>query len=120
VDTSSCTCRHGGKINNKVANLPKEIVLVGIPVFAKLVVRIRINDCYSPEGRSSLDGGDIDRIADKLCIVKLDNGSADAVGACWEVDKCWSDSGGIASMTTTVPLRDGVVDCCCIIGNAVT
>jgi hypothetical protein len=86
VYASSCARRHASKINHKVANLPVEIVLVGVPILAKIIIGVGINDRNALERRSSLEGGDIDRVTDKLGVVVLDNRRTDEVGACWEID----------------------------------
>ena len=77
VDTGTCSNRHSRGVDDEVANLAEEVVLVRVPVYASISIRIAVNQSNASKASSSLDGWDRDGITNELGIVKLDKGRAD-------------------------------------------
>lgn len=77
VDTGTCSNRHSRGVDDEVADLTEEVVLVRIPVYASISIRIAVNQSNASKACSSLDGWDRDGITNELGIVKLDKGRAD-------------------------------------------
>ena len=72
MNTSASCRRHGSQVNDEVPNLTKEVVLVGIPVAAGGVVRVRVNDSDTLESSRSLDSGDSVGVTNELGVIILD------------------------------------------------
>lgn len=111
--------RHGSEVNNEVANLTEEVVLVGVPVVPGVVVWIGVDNGDTLERSRCLDSRDVDSIADKLGVVQLNEGCADEVGARWEVHNRRSDGRGVTTLATAITGGDCVVDGSSIIFVAV-
>ena len=77
MDTSTSSDRHSCSIDDEVADLPEEVVLVRIPVNTSIRIRITINQSNASKASGCLDCWDRDGITDELGIVKLDKGCAD-------------------------------------------
>ena len=86
VETGAPVDGHLGEVDDEVANLTEEVVLVNPPVVTVVLVGVGIDDSHALEAGSGLDRGRADGIANKLSVVKLDNGLADDVGTGREVD----------------------------------
>lgn len=93
VDTSTRACGHGGQINDKVADLAVEVVLVGVPVGSPTRVGIRVNDCYALEGRICFEDWKIGGISDELSVVVLDDRSLDEICSRGKEDDRRGDGG---------------------------
>ena len=79
VDTSTLVCWHGGQINDKVANLAVEVVLVGVPVGSIRLIGIRVNDSHALEARVCLDSRKVDSISDELSVIVLNDWTLDEI-----------------------------------------
>lgn len=91
MDTRTTCRRHGCQINDEVANLAEEVVLIGIPVGPCIIVGVAVHDCDALERWCGFDRRKIDSISDKLGVVQLNQRLADEVGTRRKVDKGWSD-----------------------------
>ena len=72
MDTSASCRRHSSQVNDEIPNLTKEIVLVGIPVAAGRVVRVRVNDSDTLESSRSLNSRDSVGVTNELGVIVLD------------------------------------------------
>ena len=106
-------------VDDKVSDLAKEIVLVGVPI-AVVAVRVRVDNGDTSEAGRCFDCRKCDRIADKLGVIILDQGLADEVRSRWKVNESWGHGTGVAAFTTAVAITDGGIDCCGVIGVTVT
>ena len=107
-------------IDDKVSHLAKEIVLVGVPIGALLVVRVRVNNGDTSEGGRCFDCRKCNRIAHKLGVIILNQWLADEVRSRWKVNESWGYGTGVAAFTAAVAITDGGIDCCGVIGVTVT
>lgn len=69
MNTCPGRCLQRRQVNNKVADLTEEIILVGVPISSSAVVRVGVNDCNALEGCSRFDCGKGNRVSDKLSVV---------------------------------------------------
>ena len=106
-------------VDDKVSDLAKEIVLVGVPI-AVITVRVRVDNGDTSEAGRCFDCRKCDRIADKLGIIILDQWRADEVRSRWKVNESWSYGTGVAAFTAAFAITDGGIDCCGVIGGTVT
>lgn len=106
MNTSSDGLRHCGQVNDKVADLTEEVVLVRIPVRAVAVVRIRVNDSKACETGSGLNSRWVECITDELGVVQLLDGRADHVRSGGEVDDGGSDGRAVASVAAAAACSD--------------
>jgi hypothetical protein len=77
MDTSASSDRHSRGVDDEVADLTEEIVLVRIPVDTSISIRITIDQSNASKASSSLDSWYRNGITNELGIVKLDKGCAD-------------------------------------------
>ena len=84
-------------VENEIANLSEEVVLVGVPIGAVAIwyVRISINHSHALEVRAGKKRGGIVRVADHLSHVEHEDGGADDILPRWEVHHCWCRSGRV-------------------------
>jgi len=108
---------HASEIDFEVANLAEEVVLVGPPVAASVVVRVRIQYGHTNERGCSSNDRAVDSIADDLSVIVHLDGCGDNVGALGEVDNSRSDGGRVAPRVMaatldggTLSIADGAVD----------
>ena len=73
MNTSTGSLRQSGEIDDEVADLTEEVILVCVPIVAIVVVWICINDSYACEARSGFQSRRIQSVADKLSVVVLDD-----------------------------------------------
>ena len=106
-------------IDDKVSDLAKEIVLVGVPV-AVIAVRVRVDNGNTSEAGRCFNCRKCNRIADKLGVIILDQRRADEVCSRWKVNESWGYGTGVAAFTAAVTITDGGIDCCGVIGVTVT
>jgi hypothetical protein len=92
MDTRSNSDRHSSRIDDEIADLSEEVVLISIPVDTTSSVGIGVHQRNAHKASSSLDGGNRDCITDELCVVKLDERGGNTVSSRREVDDCWSRS----------------------------
>lgn len=80
--------RHIIQVEDEVTYLPKELILVDIPLRARPArdIRIRIEESDPLEGVAPLDSGRVVRVADELRVIELNHGRAELVCAWGEVD----------------------------------
>ena len=107
-------------IDDKVSDLAIEIVLVGVPIGAFVVVRVRVDNGDTSEAGRCFDCGNCNRIADKLGVIILNQWLADEIGSRWKVNESWGHGTGVAALTAAVAITDGGIDCCGVIGVTVT
>ena len=86
MDTSTNGWRHGSQINDEVPNLAEKVVLVGIPVAARGVVWVSVDDSHTLETGCTLDRWGRESIANELGVVVLDDRLAYGVCTWWEVN----------------------------------
>ena len=117
MNTSTDRDRHGRDVDNKVADLTEEVVLVGIPLCTATSWNIWIGVKHGKALKvgGSLDDREIVRIANKLCVVVLNDRPANKVGTRREVDNGWFDGRGIAALATSRARGDGGVDCSSVV-----
>lgn len=120
VNTSASSLRLSSEVNLEVANLAEEVVLVGVPVVASVVVGVGVDDGNAGKVGSRLDGRNVDSITNKLSVVVLDDGLGNKVGTRGEVDKSRRGSTGVTALATATTVSDGAVDSIGIISSAVT
>ena len=106
-------------VDDKVSDLAKEIVLVGVPV-AVIAVRVRVDNGNTSEAGRCFNCRRCNRIADKLGVIILDQRRADEVRSRWKVNESWGYGTGVAAFTAAVTITDGGIDCCGVIGVTVT
>jgi hypothetical protein len=94
--------------------------LVGVPIDTAISIRIRVDQGDALEACCALDSRDADRIANELCIVKLDERLADGVGAGREIDQGWSSCRRVATLTATRTSSNCCIDCGSIIGASIS
>lgn len=120
VDTSTAVHRHGPEVDDKVANGAEEVVLVGVPIGAVILVRVGVNHRHACKVGGCFDHRKINGITDYLSVVILDDGLRDNVCTGRKVNQSGSGGGGIASFSAPIPGRYGLVDRRSIIGYSVT
>ncbi len=114
--------RHLGQVEDEVADLAEELVLVDVPLRSRLarLVGARVEQRNALEFVAPLDGRRTVGIADELRVVELDDGRADLVGTWREVDDGALREGVAAVFATAsapaasgfrVPAADCGVDC---------
>ena len=116
------TSRRGqcSQINHEVPNLTEEVVLVGVPVVAVVVIHVGIDDCDTLKRRCRLQHWRSDSITNKLRVIVLYDRSADDIGARRKVNESGNDSGRIASLPTSVARGYSVVDRSSVVRRTVT
>ena len=77
MDTSTSSDRHSRSVDDEVADLSEEVVLVRIPVNTSIRIRVAVDQSNASKTSGCLDCWDRDSITDELGIVKLDKGCAD-------------------------------------------
>ena len=106
-------------VDDKVSDLAKEIVLVGVPV-SVIAVRVRVDNGNTSEAGRCFNCRKCNRIADKLGVIILDQWRADEVRSRWKVNESWGYGTGVAAFTAAVTITDGGIDCRGVIGVTVT
>lgn len=86
MDSRANRRRHICKIDYEVANLPEEVVLIGIPICSSILVRVRVNDRDALKGGCRFNSRKANGISNELSIVQLDQRLADNVHPGWKVD----------------------------------
>lgn len=119
VNTGSTSSRHGCNVNDKIAYLTIEVILIGVPVIS-VRVWVRIDDGNAREAGRCFDCGNTNRIADELCVIVLDDRRADEVCSRWKVHKSRGYCSGIAALTAAVAISNGSVDCCGVVCGAIS
>lgn len=119
MDTSSLAPVQTGQVNDNVANAAEEVVLVGVPVAAIVLIRVRVDNGNAFERRRSLDDGHVERISHDLGVVVLDDRFGHDIGAWREVDERRSGRRRVTSLSTAASGGDGRVDGRRIIRGAV-
>lgn len=119
VDAGTLVEWHVLDVDDKVANLAEEVVLVGPPVAAVILVGISVNHGHAFKVGGGLESRRVDGITDHLGVVVGNDRLADAVGAGREVHKTGSRGLRGAAETTAVLVADGPVDGLGIIGGAI-
>lgn len=102
VDTGTGSGGHRGQVDDEVADLAEEVVLVGEPVDASVSVRVCVNDGHADEASGGLQGWWLGEISDHLRVVVLGQWLADHVGSGGEVDETWGDSRGVTALAAAV------------------
>lgn len=110
----------GCNVDDKVPNLAIEIVLISVPIDAAGSVWVRINNGDTREAGCCFDCRKCDRIANKLGIIILNERRADEVRSRRKVDESWAYGTGVAALTASVAITDGVIDCGGVVGFAIT
>lgn len=110
VDAGSLALVETGQVDNEVADATEEVVLVGVPVAAVVLVGVGVNDSDSLERRGGLNDGHVEGISHDLGIVVLDDRLGDDIGARREVDKSRSSCGRVTALSTAASRGDGHVD----------
>lgn len=118
MNTSSNIHRHSCEIDNEIADLAEEIILVGVPIDSPIGIWVWVEKSNTSEVWKSLDSGNRNCVANKLCVIELDNGFANPVCSRGEVDKSGSDRRWITSLTTTSTSSNSSVDSYRIIGRS--
>lgn len=92
--------------------MAEKLVLVDIPVLSVTAgnIGICIDQCNALKRVAANDGRRIQRIADKLSIVELDDRAADLVLSWWEVDDGSLRKGVATLFATAVTILNGGVD----------
>ena len=125
---NSCSSRASSpfaNVNDEIADLTEEIVLICVPVGTAFEVRIGIDHSHSLEVLTSQKSWRFGCVAYHLSIVEHLNWLADHVLPWWKVGDGWVNGGGIALLevgqsTASVAVRYGFVDRVCVVGYTVT
>lgn len=120
MNASTLRDRLSGDVDDKVADLTEEVVLVHPPVGAIIFIRVGVDDGHAGERGSSLESRGVGSIAHELGVVVLNNRLADEVCAGREVDHSRSDGRRLAVQATTSTRGDGAVDGICVVGDSIT
>lgn len=110
VDAGSLALVETGQIDDNIADATEEVVLVGVPVAAVVLVGIGVNDSDTLERRGSLDDGHVEGISHDLGIVVLDDRLGDDISARREVDKSRSSRGRVTALSTAASRGYGHID----------
>ena len=108
------------QIDDEVPNLTEEVVLVGIPVVAVIVIHVGIDDCDTLKRWCCLQHWQSDSITNKLRVIVLDDRPADDIGARRKVDESGNDSRRIASLPASVARGYSVIDRNSVVGRTIT
>lgn len=111
----------GGDVDDKVADLAVEVVLIGEPVGAIATgdIRIRINQAHALEAGRGLQCGQVGGITNELSVVILNDRLADDVGTGREVDDGGSGSRRVAALAATAAVGNDFVDNIGVIGDTI-
>lgn len=111
----------GRDINDKVADLAVEVVLVGVPIgaVASWDIGIRIDHAHTFKVCRSLENRHVQWITNELCVVVLDEGFADDVGTGGEIDERRSRCRRVAALATAIASSDDLVDNIGVISDAI-
>ena len=120
MNSSTSRWGHCREIDHKVANLTKEVILIGIPVAPVRIVRIRVDHCDTLEASRSFDGWNRHCVTDELRIVELNERLADHIRSRREIDNSRCDSGGVTAISTTVARGNSTVDSCSVICGSIS
>jgi len=107
---AGCSERAAGEVNDKVADLTVEVVLVRVPVVTAIGIWITVNQSDALKARAGLESGDCDSITNQLSVVILDDWRAEKVGTRRKVDESWSGCARVTALTTTVARGDCRID----------
>ena len=111
---------HTSKIDLEVSDLTEEVVLVGPPVVASVIIRIRVDDTNTLETSVGLDGGDGVEVTNEVSVVVRNDGSGNKVSSGREVDDGRGGGLGVTTLSATRAISDGAVDSSGIVGGTVT
>ena len=119
---NTCSSLGGRDVNDEVANLAVEVVLVRVPVGTVTTwdIGIGIDQAHTLEVRSGLEDRHVQWVTDELGVVVLNDGLADHVSAGREVDERGCCGGRVASLAATIAVSDDLVDDFSVIGRTVT
>jgi hypothetical protein len=109
-------------VNDEVADLTVEVVLVGEPVgtITTWDIRICVHDSHALEGGGSLDGGEVVDITNKLGVVVLDDGFAHSVGTSREVNDSRSCGRRVTALAASLAISNGLVDSRSVVSSTIT
>lgn len=112
MDTSAFGNRHVGDVNDKVADLAEEVVLVGVPLGAITArnVRIGVDDSKTFKVGQGFDDRKVSGVANELGVVVLDDRLADTIDAGREVDESGSNGRRVAAIAASIASGDSCID----------
>lgn len=120
VDTGAGALGHTSEVDLEVANLAEEVVLVGVPVGAVVVVGIDVDDSHTLKVGSGLEDGEIVHITNHVSVVVRKDGLGDDIGTGRKVNKSGSDGSRVTALAAATAIREGGVDSRGVIGASIT
>ena len=120
VNTSAGAGRETCQINYEVPDLAEEVILVGVPILACIIIGIRIDHRNTRKVRCSLKRWKGYCITNELGVVQLYNRFADDVGTRGKVYDRWSDCARVAALAAAVSVWNGRIDCCRVVRCSVS
>ena len=73
MDTSASGGGHGSEVYDEVSDLAVKVVLIGVPICAVVLVRIRVDQGNTLETSSTLDGRWVQSVSYQLGVIVLDD-----------------------------------------------